>query len=341
MPKKGLCLMNEEVSESLCLSIVVPVYKVEQYIHKCIDSILEQSFKDFELILVDDGSTDNCGNICEEYAEKDYRIRVIHQANAGLSAARNTGIEVASGKYITFVDSDDWIDNKTYEKAFCFLRENQLEVACYDIWTVKGTKIKFKPRYPQNKIFVGVEGVNAILEDGIDNSAWNKIYLKKLFDGIRYPKGRVYEDVATVYKVLAKAERVGYLKQPLYYYLKRGDSIVGTSFNSSKRYDAFIGYKERFEYAKSNALSSIESCRVHAISVALATLTTNYIDHGLTEAQFARVTEFIECNKSLLEPERIKGKNKFLLFAFSHCTSIHKLYANLSFVGKKIQRRFY
>jgi len=330
--------MNKEKRELPCLSIVVPVYKVEQYIRKCIDSILVQSFTNFELILIDDGSPDNCGIICDEYAKKDPRIFVIHKRSSGLSAARNSGIEKAKGKYITFVDSDDWIDKETYEKAFRFLNENQLEVVCFDTWLVKDNQEKFRPRYTQNQIFVGVEGVNAILEDGIDNAAWNKVYLKSLFDGVRYPEGRVFEDVGTSYKVLAKAKRVGYLKQPLYYYLKRGNSIVGTSFNSSKRYDAFLSYEERFEYAKAHKLSAMESCRAHAVSAALSTLTVNYLDKSLSEVRFSQVTKFIEDNKTLLDNKRMKMKNRLLLFAFLYCPMAHKLYAKLSFWGKKMAK---
>lgn len=134
-------MLYEQTSKPF-LSIIVPVYNVEQYLEKCICSILGQSFGDFELILINDGSIDKSGLLCEEYAKKDKRIRTIHQENAGLSAARNAGIDIAEGEYITFVDSDDWIEPETYETAVEFLQSNHLEVVCFDfIQSVMAKKV--------------------------------------------------------------------------------------------------------------------------------------------------------------------------------------------------------
>ena len=126
------------------LSIIVPVYKVEKYIHKCVDSILNQTFTDFELILVDDGSPDNCGRICDEYAEKDSRVRVIHKENGGLSDARNYGIDAAEGSILGFVDSDDMIDNDMYDQMIRFLDNNELDIVCCDTYLVRGNREKIR-----------------------------------------------------------------------------------------------------------------------------------------------------------------------------------------------------
>lgn len=164
------------------LSIVVPVYNVEQYLSKCIDSILKKTFGDFELILINDGSTDKRGVLCDEYAKKDKRIRTIHQDNAGMSAARNTGIDVAACEYITFVDSDNWIEPETYAETVEFLQSNQLEVICFDFYTERNGKKSFRAMYDSNIIFTGNAALNEIFKEKIDNSSVDKLYLRSLFD---------------------------------------------------------------------------------------------------------------------------------------------------------------
>ncbi|MBQ7882921.1 MAG: glycosyltransferase, partial [Phascolarctobacterium sp.] len=171
------------------LSIIVPVYKVEQYIHKCVDSILNQSFTDFELILVDDGSPDNCGKICDEYAAKDKRVRVIHKENGGVSQARNLGIDEAKGEYISFIDPDDWVDLDMYEKLFSFVDQNELDVACFEVYEVKGSKCSTSFRFNEDKVMDGQTALKNILVDIIDNSPCNKVYKKTVWEGVRFPVG--------------------------------------------------------------------------------------------------------------------------------------------------------
>ena len=188
------------------LSVIVPVYKVEKYIHKCIDSILNQTFTDFELILVDDGSPDNCGKICDEYAKRDARIRVIHKENGGLSDARNFGIDAAKGEIIGFVDSDDIIDANMYGDMIRYMDEHDLDVVCADTYVVRNDKKKFNPRYKKDMIFEGQNAVKEILDGTLDNAAWNKIYKRKVIGNVRYPKGRIYEDVATTYNFCSQED---------------------------------------------------------------------------------------------------------------------------------------
>ncbi|MBQ0108398.1 MAG: glycosyltransferase family 2 protein, partial [Phascolarctobacterium sp.] len=193
------------------LSVIVPVYKVEKYLPKCVDSIINQTYKDLEIILVDDGSPDNCPAICDEYAKKDSRIKVIHQENGGLCSARNTGIENAEGDFISFIDSDDWIEINMFEEALDYLHKHDLDVVCCDTKVIKGNREIFRPRYRTNMIFNGQEGLNEILAGTLDNSACNKIYKRICIGNVRFPLGRHYEDVATTYLVLANAKKVGFL----------------------------------------------------------------------------------------------------------------------------------
>lgn len=319
------------------LSIIVPVYKVEQYLHKCVDSILNQTFTDFELILVDDGSPDNCGRICDEYAAKDGRIRVIHKENGGLSDARNAGIDVAKGEIIGFVDSDDYIDANMYIDMLNFMEEKQLDVACADTYQVREDKFKFKPRYSENKLFNREEAICEILNGNLDNAAWNKIYKRSVIGDTRYPKGRIYEDVATTYKFIYNAVKVGYLKKPYYYYVKRKGSIVSSGFNSKSRYDCFLGYRERLNFAIEKRLFCIEACRTQTLSTALATLTAFYANsEDVNSDRYIDIYNFIKENKKS-KKLGLKSKEKILLWSFSNCKIVHKVYANLSGLSKRIK----
>ena len=320
------------------LSIIVPVYKVEQYIHKCVDSILNQSFTDFELILIDDGSPDNCGAICDDYAQKDERIRVIHKENGGLSDARNFGIDASQGEIIGFVDSDDYLDKDMYNQMITYLEENDCDVVCCDTYIVRGDKKKFKPRYKENKIFRNEQAINEILNGNLDNAAWNKIYKRSVIKDIRYPKGRIYEDVATTYKFIFNAGKVGYMSKPFYNYIKRKGSIVASGFNSKSRYDCFLGYKERLNFAKEKNLKCINDCELLTLETALAVLTAFYAnDEDAYTERFVDVRNFIGEHLHIKYVSRMKAKHKFLLWSFKNCRVMHKMYAKLSSVGKKIK----
>lgn len=319
------------------LSVIVPVYKVEKYIHKCVDSILNQTFTDFELILVDDGSPDNCGKICDEYAEKDSRVRVIHKENGGLSDARNFGIDVAKGEIIGFVDSDDIIDTNMYGDMIGYMDEHDLDVVCADTYVVRGERKKFNPRYDTDKIFMRDEAINEILNGTLDNSAVNKIYKRSIMGDVRYPKGRVYEDVATTYKYIFQARRVGYICKPYYYYFKRGGSIVSSSFNSKSRYDCFKGYKERLAFAVDNDLGCVEDCKVLAVETALATLTAFYANKESEDsARYKDIVSFLRENGAKVK-NKLKRKQRFLFWSLGHHGFLYKIYAKLSAASKKVR----
>lgn len=209
------------------LSVIVPVYKVEKYLAKCIDSILVQSFSDFEMILVDDGSPDSCPAICDEYAKKDDRVRVIHQTNQGLSAARNTGIENAKGEYLAFIDSDDYIS----ENMFSVLIENaamcDADISICDAVLVNEDDICTFTDQTERKQLTGKEAlIDMIYYRKITVNAWNKIYKKTLFGDIRYPRGMLYEDLATTYKLIEKCKVVVVSDAKLYAYVQRTGSIM-------------------------------------------------------------------------------------------------------------------
>lgn len=317
------------------LSIIVPVYKVEQYIHKCVDSILNQTFTDFELILVDDGSPDNCGKICDEYAKKDERVRVIHKDNGGLSDARNFGLKEAKGEYVSFIDSDDWVDSDLYGDVLSYADKNELDVVCFDVYEVKGEKIKYRNRFNENKVFTGKDALYKILTDEIDNSACDKVYKRALWDGVEFPVGRSFEDVATTYKVFHKSELIGYYKKAYYYYVKREGSIVATSFNAVKRYDYFVGYKDRYEFAQMYCKKAIEICKMFAVRAGLSTITADVATYGnLDKSRKEQLKNFLN---QIGEVKYLNCKNKILLWGARNCQLINTMYGTISMWSKKLK----
>lgn len=256
------------------VSVIVPIYGVEQYLERCIKSIQNQTYNNLEILLVDDGSPDNCGEICDKYAEKDSRIRVIHKQNGGLSDARNAGIEVASGEYYFLLDSDDWIHNQTIEIMMRMITDNNCDLAiCGYQYAYEGKEYADKKlnltdvlgQYKQVNSYRAQEIYFTNPDKRLEYTvAWNKIYHKDLFNNIRYPKGKVHEDEFTTFKLLHEAGNIGIIKEPLYYYFVRNDSIMG-EFKAS-RFDAFDGYLEKMRfYMKWNYSELATKSLLHAM----------------------------------------------------------------------------
>ena len=227
--------------ESPLISVIVPVYKVEEYLARCVDSILGQTYRNLEILLVDDGSPDRCGEICEEYAARDTRIRVIHKENGGLSSARNAAIDVAQGEYLGFVDSDDWIEPETYEALLEMALQENVKLVCggrYDVSSKTGEK-KVGLCPPKREVISGEELCGRIFTwDNVDSAAWDKLYHRSLFREIRYPLGKICEDIPTTYRIALDAGRVGMLKKPIYNYFHRPGSITMASFSAKNLHAA-------------------------------------------------------------------------------------------------------
>lgn len=229
------------------LSIIVPIYNVEKYLNKCVDSILRQTFTDFELILVDDGSPDKCGEICDFYEKKDRRVKVIHKKNGGLSSARNAGIDIAKGEYIGFVDSDDYIEPFMYERLITSLQKNDCLLAvCAINYVFEDGKTICKVENEKDQVF---DFSAAILEMNtyrlFDMGAWSKVYHKSLFHNLRFPVGKLSEDFYIMYKIFDRAQKISYVATPCYNYLQRQNSI---SRNTKINHDFEYAAKEQMEY---------------------------------------------------------------------------------------------
>lgn len=210
------------------ISVIVPVYNVETYLPECLDSILQQNYDELEIILVDDGSADDSGNICDAYADRDKRIVVIHQSNKGLSEARNAGIKRASGKYLMFVDSDDRLLEGVIVRLETLCRTLKAQIAvcgylCYDK-SKKKSKIDSTPRIMETD-----EAVRELCADKtIKNFAWGKLYESAVFHNVWFPPGQLFEDINTTYKAFLNSERVVYDETPGYYYRIRQGAITQT-----------------------------------------------------------------------------------------------------------------
>ena len=236
------------------ISVIVPVYKVEKYIHRCVDSILGQTFTDFELILVDDGSPDSCGAICDEYAAKDDRVIVIHQKNGGLSAARNAGMEVADGEYYHFVDSDDVIYPDCLRILMTCIQNTGAEIAIGRFKRVYEESVQEDWFLPWNGKCVtksNLETLSCLFEDPENLpslvSACGTLWHCRLFNGIRFPAGRLFEDEFVTYKLYHRAEFISLVDVMLYFYFVNENGIT-QNMTIEKRFDEYDAQWERLKY---------------------------------------------------------------------------------------------
>ena len=253
--------MRDIQTDTPLISVVVPIYNVETYLNKCVESIVNQTYTNLEVILVNDGSTDNCGSICDEYAVKDNRIIVIHKKNGGLSDARNVGLDICKGDYVIFIDSDDYFDYECIEYLYSILKNNNADIAIceYKYVTESGKIINSVWNDSRTIVLNKEESLGELCEDRLfPDSAWAKLYKTEAFRDIRYPIGHLFEDTATTYKLFMLANKIVFGRKALYNYLYRFNAISKQSFKLS-RLDA-VQYVEEMcaaiinEYPKFNTV---------------------------------------------------------------------------------------
>ncbi len=239
------------------ISVIIPVYDVEQYVEKCIESVVSQSYKDLEIILIDDGSTDQSGYLCDAAAKNDERIIVIHQENKGLSSARNTGIALATGEVISFVDSDDVLNRYFFETLMEVMISQKADIVQCGFRRFTKEREISEPKKVQGQINIKVlnsEDCNKGLYGEQANEytvIWNKLYHRKIWNQIRFPVGRIYEDAFTTYKLFYQADRIAVTTLPLYGYRYRVGSIMTQRFGT-RNLDLMQAYEERSHYYKVN-----------------------------------------------------------------------------------------
>lgn len=235
------------------ISVIVPIYNVEKYLDRCVDSIINQTYKNLEIILVDDGSPDNCPKMCDDYAKIDNRIKVVHKENGGLSDARNAGMEVATGEYVSFIDSDDYISLDFYETLLETIVDNDSDIV--ECGVVKFYEDNNFDEYSDDLKVTNYDTLYAL--DGLINEnpfkqhVWNKLYKSNIALDIPYAVGKLNEDEFWTYQIFGKAKKVTRINKTMYYYFQRGSSIMGNGYNI-RRLDALEGKMNRQAYIEKN-----------------------------------------------------------------------------------------
>lgn len=229
------------------VSVIVPIYKVESYLEKCVHSIMHQTYDNLEIILVDDGSPDSCGLMCDDFATSDKRIRVIHQKNQGLSEARNHGIDICTGSYILLVDADDYIEPNTVEYLLQTSKDTCADVVCCGFYREYTDKSTTHLLTDVRESYEGAEIITAALQGAVFSEyAWNKLWKRKLFDDCKFPPGRYFEDIATTWKLFRGCHKVTCVPDVFYHYVIRKDSI-GNTKNMKNFVDRWAAFKERYD----------------------------------------------------------------------------------------------
>lgn len=215
------------------ISVITPVYNSKEFLNKCIESIINQTYKSFELILIDDGSTDGSSELCDKWALKDNRIRVIHQDNQGQAVARNRALDICKGDYIAFVDSDDYIHPEMFSVLLRNIRESGADLAVCNHITGKEADYEWKKLEESFDVYTGKSFLRKCLLEKKNKSwlLWDKLYRRNCFENIRLPNGRIYEDNATVYKIIYGSDKIVDCNDELYYYYTNDDSTVNQKFN--------------------------------------------------------------------------------------------------------------
>lgn len=309
------------------LSIIVPIYKVEKYLYKCIDSIIHQTYSNLEIILVDDGSPDHCGEICDQYAKKDSRIQVIHKENGGLSDARNAGIKVATGEFITFVDSDDSIALDMYETLMNLCTKYYADIAACNMAYVfeKNQKIISDDTY-ELKELTPTQAYSIMIDyyGKLRMGVWNKIYHRSLFQGIFFPKGQLYEDLAIMYKIIFRANKVMYLSEAKYYYLQRNDAITSQGY-SEREYDRYQFMNEMVNFIHKNApeiySNAISYKHINGyLSIVNRMIWGNVYDKNFIKKIQADIRE----EKNILLKGSLPQKRKFQILLLAYSFNLYK-----------------
>ncbi len=305
--------MSNLYNYTMKVSVIIPVYNSEQFLTECIDSVVFQTHKNMSLILVDDGSTDSSGKICDSYASSVSNISVIHTENQGASQARNTGISGSNGDYVCFVDSDDYVAPDYIEYLLDLLEENKADIS---VCQREDSRRKIK----ENKVFTdSFSCMNAFVKTGeIDSVVWGKLYKRHLFDGVFFPAGKRYEDEFTTYKLIAKANRIAVGSEPKYHYRKNENSFMNRSF-SEKDFEWIEAMQEQKEFIVKNypeLISSANARIIYSVNKCAEKMSAAGIYHD------EKIHEMQRLYKAYVR-DFLKGKSSFSAKLFSVAAAIN------------------
>lgn len=288
----------------ILISIIVPIYNVEKYLDKCIDSIINQTYTNLEIILVDDGSPDNCPRICDQWALKDQRIIVIHKPNGGLSDARNAGIDIAKGDYFFFLDSDDWIRKDAIQILYSLLNEKDADISCCGVELKDEEGMSISKWSDENcpTLMDSDQSMEQYLSKiSIGSIAWNKLYKAELFKEIRYPFGKLHEDEFTTWKLIFKSQKIAYTPDCLYYYIQRKGSIINSKI-SIKHLDELSAMEELWEYLEQEKKLQLLKMIVSRYFRKSIELYNRYVydSHGKQNEGTSKIIELISTRRSCI-----------------------------------------
>lgn len=315
------------------VSVIIPVYNVEAYLRECVDSIVNQTYKNLEIILVDDGSTDNSGKMCDEYAKKDNRIKVFHKTNGGQSDARNFGIEVATGDYLYFLDSDDAVPKCAIKKLVDCCKRESADVSFSGIKRF-ARNLPNMQQYDASSLTLNeIETIRKmLLNDGCGHEPVAKLYKKTIWENERFPKGQIYEDYATLYKVISKCEKIVHLKESLYWYRIRTGSTMHSKL-TSKNMQLLDIADEVTKYLKEN-VPDVENEAKYLQMVTYLKLMKGILDNGFSAfpEEQARIKNYVASCRPLLKMKFARKKD--IIKAKSLLFSKHLFYVIYS-IGEK------
>lgn len=294
------------------ISIVIPIYNVEKYLPQCLDSVINQTHQNLEIILVNDGSTDSCGEIGEEYAAKDPRIKVIHKENGGLSDARNAGIKVATGEYIAFIDSDDFVAVDFCEKLLETLLENTADVAECDFLAFENDRDleKFSTDTKEKiEVFETEAALELLMKEYFKQTVWNKLYRREVLGDFEFPVGKINEDEFWTYKVFGNAKKIVKIPDVMYFYRQQEGSIMAQQY-SIKRLDGLTALQERIDYMKEN-FPNLENLAIKIFSFASLWHYQKIDKHSEIDQEMIYRKKIVACVKaynkrSIFKPWKIK-----------------------------------
>jgi len=323
------------------ISIIVPVYNVEPYLRKCLDSIINQTYRDLEILIIDDGSTDGSGEICNEYAASDHRLQVIHQNNKGLSEARNSGIDIATGDYILFVDGDDWIESNTVECLYQACLDHNAEVSCCGHYKEFADRTTVHSLVTSKKEYEGEEIAVPAMKGSFAHYAWEKLWERSLFEECRFPSGMQFEDVATTWKLFLRCNKVVCIPDVLFHYTYRKDSI-GNTKTMKNLADRWAAFKERYDMMsdKSDELKRI--CTMGCLQTIGYTWRWLYIVKDRDEKKLNEMREFLKNNREAIRSCSLPTRISLFCALYSNlvtiagCYQINQIYRKIRGLNQMI-----
>lgn len=302
------------------ISVIVPVYNVEPYLRKCVDSILAQTLPGIEIILVDDGSTDGSGFVCDEYARNNERIRVIHKENGGLSSARNAGLDAAKGEYVAFVDSDDCIAPEMYQRLLCALQESKADLSICGYQKVKAPGAQGVANTYACETMTGMQAIEKLYTNDYVyfTIAWNKLFKHSIFDSLRFPQGKLFEDGYAAFRYYYAAQTVVCLSECYYFYLTRNDSITNSQL-SIKNLDGLDAEVDSIDFLKAKGcfdlLTKAQTKYASAVILSLKRYSLKQKDVRLRFRTIKK--DFIRLYPSMMKNQVLSKKEKILLTSFA------------------------